>query len=1034
MLNERPLQSNRAIPWLNQFGNWLVKPSVNLPPDRMRRSRLFNTFLLTELSLLLLATPLAIINRNSQRILLGVLIFLVGVVVAYVLGKAGQVDLAAWANGLGSLVALSYYIISTPRTTPVTIYYDFRSSVMLLALPIIITGVVAGARACIALTGLSLLIFIVIGVVEISNENILPQTGLSFYILLFLTPLSFLVMACFLSVIFERNIFGLFDRLTRRNKSLQENTERLAFKRQQLEQVAGELQTIVVKLKSSFEEQLYSSEEQQKAIVDVGAALEELGRVARRIDSLAGQASQVAQNAVAVATREADVIMTNGAAYGRLQQHLDLINHSIEELTVEARHIDQAVGSISEVAEETNLLALNASIEAAGNREHGRRFTTVAGEVQRLAQRSRDAADEVRRVAGQIEESVAMLAESSIESRERAVILSQSSRSSATTVDEIVKSVGSSARLGQQILGSVQGQQAAAIGIMDLMPSISTKSAEIRVSTHRLLQALHDLEQAVYNLSQGSEILLSAPPAEKTEAEESGWRNFLPIYSQRSINWNINWRRFWVGMNAASHQIPHHLRRRSRLLNTLCLCFSFFLIFYIPAQQLLSPRQALLVSLSFLLVGVIVTYVLNKLGYYVMALFCFFGSALGSFSAYIQLITKPFDIIDYIKTGSSTLGLIIMVAVIIAGLRSIIWTTGLAILLTILYAFQRVERSFIDMLPLLAYPTLLLISLGFLAAFLHNNISRLNEQLEHQNQRLTADNRELLLKERQEIELSLLINNLTGELSHSFEQQAQLASTQLQAIQEITRRIENLERDARTLVASTKEISQAAGEAKEHASKGAATMEEGLQIIEEFEYRITLISANSANLQMQASEIEQTFDLIIDVAEETDLLALNATVEASQARDAGKRFAAVASEVQRLAGRARAASATVRAVIARVEEAVALCVDLTRRGQFEIQILGQASQDTSLSIQEIVQTVSSANSLINQIGEAVQQQAAAIAQVLERLRDITAVGKIFKDTTRANSDTVVRLNAASNLLHSVAQKPELSIEGAISPN
>jgi methyl-accepting chemotaxis protein len=1024
MLNERPWKPNDILERLTQLGNWLVQPRSDLAPDRMRRARLFNILLLTEFTILIMATPVILVNHTINRIAIGVVIFLVGVALSYVSSRYGQVNWAAWANGLGALVALAYYIASSPRENSENVYLDFRSSVMLLALPIIVIGVVTGLKACMAFTGLGIICFIVVGIVVVPDDKgIGPDSGFVFYLAMFITPLSFLALTSLLAVVFERNIFGLFDRLNRRNSSLQLTAERLALKRQKSEQLTTELEGLLVKLKSAFDTQLHSADEQQLALVDAGASLEELGRVARRIDGLAGQASRVAGNAVAVANQEADVIMTNSAAYGRLQQHLDLINHSVEELTIEARNIDYAVSSISEVAEETNLLALNASIEAAGNREQGRRFNTIASEVQRLAARSREASDEVRRVAGQIEGSVTGLAQMSTEGRERTVVLSQSARSSATTVNDIVKSVERSANISKSILGNIQGQQSAVIGIMDLMPAISSKSSQIRIFTHRLLTAVQKLEKAVLNLSRGAESVRPEEKEAETEEEKEPVLRSFPYIPERLIDW----RRLGLRLVAANRELPQHERRQSRLLNIMCLFLIFALIIYLPVQEVINPRRAILFSVMVTLVGVILAYTVNKFASYFWGLFLFFGAWLVGFAIYFQLASDQTQIVDYVKIGATVPCLLIMVAVIIGGGRSIIYTTGMALLLIILFSFQRVERSFLEMLPLIAFPVVLLAALGLLASFLHNNIIRLNEQLVIQNQRLTANNRELLIKERQEKELSQLINNLASELQSSFEEQAQLATSQLQAIQEITSRVENLERGARQLVSATQQIGQAARDAQQHAQQGATSIENGMRIIEEFQGRVAQISNNSQELEGQASEIRQTFDLIIDLAEEIDLLALNATVEASQAQEAGKRFAAVASEVQHLAGRARVASATVRQVVDRVQQAVELCVELTERGQNEIKLLSHAAQDTSTSIQEIVEIVSNTSSLISQITDAIQQQAEAIGQVLDRLRAIAKVGQVFKDNTSASSETVTRLHAVAGHLTSMTQELETEL-------
>ncbi len=1022
MISESGLKPNTLPQNLGQWADWLIQPMVSVSAYRQSRARLLNILLLTELGVLLFATPFTIVNRDSNRIFTSIIIFLIGLSIAFILSKIGMVVQAALTNGLASLIALGYYVVTTPGNDPKLIYLDFRSSMMLLVLAIITTGVVAGARACLGLTFISIVACSVVGIIKVPQiSETIGQSGPGFYLILLSTPVAYLGLAGLLAIIFERNIFGLSERLIRRKNSLENSSSQLALKRQLSERLTAELQGLLFQLKSAFESQLFNIDQQQVAVVDVGAALEELGRVARRIDALSVQASQVSGNAVTVANREADVIRTNAAAYGRLQQHLDLINHSVEELTLEARNIDQVVSSISEVAEETNLLALNASIEAAGNREYGRRFTMVASEVQRLALRSRDAVEVVRQVAALLQGSVNNLAQTNKDSQERAIGLTQSSRGASDTVRDIVKGVERTTHLGENILGNIQGQQTAVIGIMDVMPIIAANSTEIRHATHRLLEAVEDLEEAGRELTQPLENTIEWTENDEHSAEESDqrWTEFFQGFSPPRFNWYD----LWLRLTTPNEELDLSRReeQRAQLLNSICLGAFLFLLAYLPLQQIVNPRASIFFSLVVLLVGVVITYVVNSFGFYYSAIVIFFGATLLSYSIRMLLLESQFELLDYVKVGSAMLGLMIMVAVIIAGLRSVIWMTAIIMTLTIIFTFLRVERTFLDMLPLLAFPLIVMTGLGLLAAFLHRNISRLNEQLELQNQRLATDNRELILKESQEQTVSRLIGNLAIDLATSFERQEQLSVTQLHIIQDITTRMESLERGSLQLVGSTQQLSNAAEEARRYSQVGAVSIENGLIIIEEFESRVARTAALSADLETQAREIEQIFELIIDIADEIDLLALNASLEAAQAQETGKRFAAVAGEVQRLAGRARNASTTVREIVARVQQAVGLCVELTERGQSEIQLLSRAAQDTSLSIQEVVQIVSSTSNLTGQIMDAVQQQAEAIHQVLPRLRDISAVGQAFKDNILASGDSVDNLNAVATSLSSATE-------------
>ena len=1016
LLNNSELPRHYRWPWWGRIWEWLVQPKASLPADAQRRLRFFNILLVTEILAELVGLLLITTVVSSGRILITSLIFLACALPAYLLSRMGYAQPAIWANGLGTLLALCYYNLAVPIVDPTTPFFDLRSTAVLMIIPIIITGLVSGPRSCISLVVISLVALYIVSL-QIMHD---PMSGLKtdwwFDFVTLRLPTAFLVLSGLLALVFERNIFGLFESLARRNIRLQTLTEQLTTKRERANRLTTALHEVLSELHQAFESQLNGADQQQLDVFDVSSSLEELGRVARRIDSLAGQASDAADEAVKVARQKAEVVRNNALIYGRLEENMESINRAVQDLEVEALQIDQVVSSISEVAEETNLLALNASIESAGRREHGRRFSTVAMEVQRSAQRSREAAEEVRRVVSQVQANVTNLAAMSLESEQAAHTLSLNTRSSARTINEIVISVENSAEINQTILSDVKTQQAAVIGIIDVVPTVSQKGEEMRRFTGRLLQSVQDLEETVAELD--SDVQSGKPPLASPSSEAAHDGDDDDWDDEQGFNWQswrrLSWKRRWLYLTLPNHYLKREDRRRSRLLNLVSLSVAFFLLVYLPISQLGGLQVwTSFVPITCLLIVMLVVYVLSRTGQYTAALLLFFGAVYVFYIATYSVLSDQVQIKDFIKTISVVLGLLSLIAVITANLRWIVWLTFISLVVTSGLAFWRFERSIANTFIALVSPSILLVTLGLLAAFLDLNIRQLAVQLETQNRRLMSDNRELTRKERLESQLSHQIYGLSADLSTSFEHQTRLAVAQLEIIRDITGRVGQLSQGARQLVSTTQQVAQTANDALQQAQQGAIGIESGLHSIEEFQMRVAQISSSSLDLQAQTSEIEQTFVLINDVAEEVDLLALNATVEASQAREAGKRFGAVASEVQRLAGRARSASSKVSLIVRRIQVAVGLCVELTEAGQREIRFLSETAYDTSRSVQEIVQTVNNTSNLVGQIQDAVLQQSSALSETLNRLEAISLAGEIFKESTSASGGVVIRLNTTA---------------------
>ena len=215
------------------------------------------------------------------------------------------------------------------------------------------------------------------------------------------------------------------------------------------------------------------SSEQAASVVEITAAMEELARTAGQIAENASTQAKLTAQAEASGNVGSEAVDEAVAGVEEVKKRIAGIANRADTLGTRSKEIYRVLDLITDIAQETHILSLNAAIEAAAAGEHGRRFSVVAEEVRRLAQRSQESVDSVRNLLDEFTGSIRATVVATEEGSKEAARVLERARAAAAAIDELRSSSGDTARVAREISLATQQQNAASDQVVLTLKEVS---------------------------------------------------------------------------------------------------------------------------------------------------------------------------------------------------------------------------------------------------------------------------------------------------------------------------------------------------------------------------------------------------------------------------------------------------------------------------------------------------------------------------------------------------------------------------------
>jgi methyl-accepting chemotaxis protein len=266
------------------------------------------------------------------------------------------------------------------------------------------------------------------------------------------------------------------------------------------------------------------------------------------------------------------------------------------------------------------------------------------------------------------------------------------------------------------------------------------------------------------------------------------------------------------------------------------------------------------------------------------------------------------------------------------------------------------------------------------------------------------------------------VQSSSTELQAAANQQASASKEQATAMSEIATTINELLATSRQIADSAIRVSQIAGQTATSARTGDTTVGKGSDAIAVVRRQVDLIVTHMLELGKKSQQVGSVLDIVAELAEQTNILAINATIEAAGAGDSGRRFGVVADEIRKLADRVAASTKEIRGMVDDVRGAVNTTVMATEAGSKAVDAGAMQVLEMAAAFRQISSLVGTTTDAAREIELSTKQQATAVEQVNVAIGNVSQATRETETSAQQTLQTSMQLATLSTKLVAIVAR------------
>ena len=270
-----------------------------------------------------------------------------------------------------------------------------------------------------------------------------------------------------------------------------------------------------------------------------------------------------------------------------------------------------------------------------------------------------------------------------------------------------------------------------------------------------------------------------------------------------------------------------------------------------------------------------------------------------------------------------------------------------------------------------------------------------------------------------------VVSSASTQLSAQIEQSDRGAAESAQRLSEAATAMNEMNATVQEVAKNAGSASSASAETKQKAEAGAQVVEKAVHSIDQVHQMSLVLKEDMVQLNEHAQDITRIMNVISDIADQTNLLALNAAIEAARAGEAGRGFAVVADEVRKLAEKTMASTQDVGNAIRAIQESTAKSMNGVDNAVERIGEATELANRSGTALQEILATVAATADQVNAIATASEEQSAAseeINQSIVQVNDMSRqTAEAMAEAAKAVSDLAAQAQGLTDLIQELKE-------------